>query len=289
MKKRDGIILLYSLVLIISILFVNAGNYDNTLPVCGHLPNNTIGYGQITLWLNVTYNCDNSPDDFCPEDYQWYSSSIYGDCSRCTDPDCKGNISGVVFGPNNVRVYRSEVTSHPIRYNLSALSLERSTVTNLSGEYFIANVSSGTYYFSASHEGYDTEVKEVTILRGKTAQVNFSVLNGTCYEDCTNSYGRCKAECQNFTFVNSSQNCTFYNTSVMNLCDNRLKGTEVLLGSIDPTHANFVTCCEGAPYTKYHATANITTTIKNLVKIEKLAKFNEQPVKVIMAYWPRFE
>ncbi len=289
MKKR---FLLYSLFLgiLLGLLFVI--DLASAELVCGQQPNTALGYGQILLFPGVNMSCDNIPDNFCPEDYEdYFNSGVFGNCSRCHDPECSGNITGRVLSSLGVPIQRATIKALPIRYNLSAPSLEKSNVTDASGTFVLSNITTGTYYFSASQEGYDTQLIEVTINRHSLTQgVVFTLQNGTCFDDCTNSYGRCNAQCDGFTFSNGGV-CDFFNNVTLNvtaLCDNRLKGTDVIVpNTANGTHAMFVNCCEGRPYWKYYRSASVSTsTIKNLAKIEKLVKYNDQPVKLIIAYWP---
>lgn len=298
MKKRFFIRYLgsyFSLVFCLTLISLLSINVSADELVCGNQPNSLIGYGQVELFPGVIYSCNNVPDNFCPEDYETAENSgIFGNCSRCHDPDCTGNISGSVLSYNGMPLSRALVTVLPIRYNLSAPTFEKSVLTDFSGKFFISGVTTGTYYVSAAHEGFDTQLIEVTVNRNKlTSGVNFNLPNGTCFEDCTNSYGRCNAKCNGLNFDNGI--CSFFNGSfsVYNidasaLCDNRLKGTEVLIqGTQNGTHALFLKCCEGTPYWKYYGAVSLySSSIDNIIKIEKVAKYNEVPVKVIVAYWP---
>jgi len=65
-----------------------------------------------------------------------------------------------------------------------------------------------------------------------------------------------------------------------------MEETSVYVGPYNSTHAYFVNCCEGAPYLKYYSTVSLNpNNIKDLAKIEKIAKYNDLPVKIIVAYW----
>jgi hypothetical protein len=86
--------------------------------------------------------------------------------------------------------------------------------------------------------------------------------------------------------------CSFYNTgdnAVKNACNNRLAGTEVYLSQQNDTYAWFVQCCGSGgeqPYLKYYATAQTDAgNAKNLIKVEKIAKYNDVPVRLVVAYW----
>lgn len=296
MKKR----FLFYAIFFYAIFFITA--YSNALPfpsacpsanesVCGQCPDSSIGYGQI-VFLDVPSSCNNFADGICPEDFQNGSNDdMPGNCSNCHDPDCTGTVDGVVYSFNGVPIERAIVKSLPIRYYLNASSMEKNTTTAANGRFLLTGVTTGTYYFSASQEGFDTQLISVTVLRNQTTTgVDFYLANGTCFEDCTNSYGRCKAQCNGLTFNNGGV-CQFYNSTIATLCDNRLKGTDVMIpGTANGVNASFINCCEGVPYVKYYRTATVSTSsIKNLAKIEKIVKYNDQPVKVIMAYWPNLE
>jgi len=290
MKKR---FLLYALILgVVLIVLLNVKTVSSEL-VCGHAPDSLSGYGQVQPYAGVNYSCDNVADGFCPEDYETFNNSnIWGDCSNCHDPDCTGNVSGRVDSFDGGPISRATVKALPLRYNLTAPSLERMNITTTTGTFSLANVTTGTYYFSASQEGFDTELIEVKVLRKKkTTGVNFTLANGTCFDDCTNSYGRCNAQCDGLSFNNGATQCKFYSSQTASLCDNRLKGTEVIIpGTFNTTHAQFVNCCEAAPVWRYYQTAEIkTSSIKNLAKIEKVVKYNDQPVRLVIAYWPNLE
>ena len=283
MKK--GYWVLY--VLIATIFITSLPNASAEL-VCGQNPNSLAGYGQVNI-SGVIYSCSNTADGLCPEDYEDFNNpAVFGDCSSCPDPDCTGAVSGTVYGSGGAYIERASVRSHPIKWDPLAPSLEKNATTNSIGA-FSFSVTTGKYYMSASKDSYDTELKEVTILRNQNTVVNFNLLNGTCHDDCTNSYGRCNAACDGMQFNNGTANCNFY-PGAAPLCNNRLKGTEVLFAPYNSTSAYFLECCEAAPLLKYYADVNVTAKgIKNLAKYEKIAKYNDVPVKIIVAYWPIVE
>jgi hypothetical protein len=300
MKKRFlSYALFFSVVLIVllNIDYSNALVYQTDCltavePVCGQCPDSSRGYGQVII-LDVPNSCNNFADGFCPEDYQNGSTdAVFGNCSNCHDPDCTGTVIGKVYAFTGLPISRAVVKALPIRYNLSAPTLERNATTDVNGNFDLYGVTTGTYYFSASHEGFDTQVLSVTVLRNKTTtNITFNLANGTCFDDCTNSYGRCNAQCDGLTFKNDTTKCIFYNSTSIDaasICDNRLKGTEVIIpNTFNGTHAQFIDCCEGTPYWKYYQPVTVSTsTINNLAKIETLVNYNDQPVKIIVAYWP---
>ena len=163
--------------------------------------------------------------------------------------------------------------------------METTTLSGFDGSYTFS-VPTGRYYFSASKDSYDTELKEATVVRNAATSLDFYLLNGTCHDDCTNSYGRCNSQCSGMSFDNGTRSCQFFDPTTMNLCNNRLKDTEVLYNVTNDTEANFVDCCESAPVAKYYSKATVDSSrIKDLIKIEKIAKYNDVPVRVMVAYW----
>lgn len=280
MKKRFVFSILPA---IIALLLLSTGAVTGE-KVCGMDPNSYLGYGQINL-SGILYSCNNVADGLCPEDYEDANNpEIFGNCSSCSDPDCTGTLTGYVYNAFNIPLDRSIVKSNPIKWNQSAPLIDNSTLTDATGKFTLKTVT-GRYYFSATKSSYDTELKEIAVLRNKVTTADFYLLNGTCHEDCTNSYGRCNANCDGQIFYGTSS-CNFYNDTIMELCNNRMLGTSVYIRQYNSTHAYFVDCCEGLPYIKYFSELSVETNkIKDLAKIEKIAKYNDVPVKVIIAYW----
>jgi hypothetical protein len=268
--------------------------------VCGHYPDSSQGFGQVQINGN-SISCDNIADGVCPERFMDPATGLVGNCGSCPDPDCRGTVAGIAYstaGMSN-RLDKVTITSHPIRWNPSA-NLENSIQTGPNGDYSGSFIT-GRYYFSASKDAYDTLLTEVDVTLDGTTTQNFQLTNGTCHADCTNSYGRCNAACDGMNV--SGGTCHFYDSNVAALCEDRLKGTEVYLGvnSTNPEYGIFITCCgdstsqihlpdgttqNNTPYSKYYTLATTDSgNMKNLIKIEKIAKYNDVPVRLIVAYW----
>jgi hypothetical protein len=312
MKKGYSIIIIFS-ILLLSLRIVSAAyscmdGSSDTPCVCGHTPNSAQGYGQVIIGGgNVSIiSCDNIDDDACPEDFMDPVTRQVGNCSSCPDPDCTATVNGgVLEDRTGAPVEKAVITGNPIKWNQSA-NLERSNLsTNAQGNFTLTALT-GTYFFSASKGAYDTQLIEATVIRGKTASIYFRLINGTCHSDCTNSYGRCNQACDGVNFTDGM--CRFYSTgasplrndagavifdgSIASQCNNRMLNTEIRLGQKNATAAYFIKCntntapYSNAPYIKYYATASTDTgTIKNLIKVEKIAKYNDIPVRVVIAYW----
>jgi hypothetical protein len=250
------------------------------IPVCDHNPDSLAGFGEVKVW-GLYISCDNIADGVCPEDYQDSSTSLNADCSSCTDPDCTGNITGYALDASGSPVDGALISSMPIRHNQSAPSLETYT-SSLVGGYYMLTAPTGTYSFRATKDSYDTVSQQMTITRNGISFLNFTMLNGTCHDDCTDSYGNCKASCNGLSF-GGGKTCNF-DPAVISACDNRSKGTEAFISGYDATHSYFADCCEGSPVLKYYAKASTDTSkITDLIQIEKVANLNGDPVKVIVA------
>jgi hypothetical protein len=268
--------------------------------VCDYMPNSSLGYGQVIIGGNasIVISCNNNADGVCPEDFSDTSQipQINASCRNCPDKDCTigiingTNVTGYVWGyvkdVSNRPIEKAVITAHPIKWNTSA-SLDSNVTSGSNGLYNSSEFISGKYYFSASKDGYDTQLIEQTVIRGEILRIDFTLQNGTCHDDCTNSYNRCNAACDGVTFSDSSTQCKFYNNTVRDYCNNKLKGTEVYLGPASGYNASFIKCCDGEPYTKYYYRAYIDSgiNIKNLIKNEKIARYNDVPVRIIIAYW----
>ena len=290
------------MLLLISIVILSVGAifcaaevcYNGVSPtgcVCGYMPNSTLGYGQVIIGGSppIIISCNNIGNSYCPEDFQDAATGLVGNCGNCPDPDCTATVQGTVRDGSGKPIDKVLVTGHPIKWNASA-SLDRSAnLTSGSGFYSSSTFLTGTYYFGASKDAYDTQLIEATVVRGSVTTLNFNLQNGTCHEDCTNSYNRCNKQCDGVTFDNGTKQCKFYYDTVKKLCDTKMKGTEVFLRTISINTSEFITCCgDGAdvPYTKYYKTASAgSTNVKNLIKTEKIAKYNGVPVRIVIAYW----
>ena len=290
---------IFSIGMVLAELCTSDGTNSPTGCVCGHSPNSSMGYGQIILGgSNSTVLSCGVSDGICPEDFAdtTYVPPLVGNCSSCSDPDCTVgcptcpfpfNVTGYVWGhvrdSNGNPIEQARVTGHPIGWN-NSVNLDVNATTGSNGIYNSTDFISGTYYFSASKAGYDTQLIEETVVRGSILQIDFTLQNGTCHGDCTNSYNRCNAACDGVTTSNVT--CNFYNSTVRDVCNNQLQGTEVYIGPAANPYAWFVVCCNNAPFQKYYYMAFMDgSNIKNLIKTEKIARYNSVPVRVVVAYW----
>jgi hypothetical protein len=301
MKKGHSIILalLMAVIVLLSSSIVSAyvctDGVSPTECVCGHTPNSALGYGQVIIGASTVISCNhnNDGDGICPEDFIDASTGIVANCNNCPDPDCTATVYGYVKDSTGKPIEKVLIKGSPVKWNASA-NLDRSApLTNTLGVYTYSGFITGKYYFSASKDSYDTGMIEANITRGKTISLNFTLNNGTCHDDCTNSYNRCNKKCNGMTFGDgvTSTSCSFYNSTIAELCDNRMIGTEVFVRTINATTSEFVKCCEESPKPKYYTQFNVSNSgsengnIKNLVKNEKIAKRDSVLTRVIVVTW----
>jgi hypothetical protein len=250
------------------------------LPVCGHSPDSSQGYGEILLWGSMYWSCDGTPDGVCPEQYEdATNSSIYGNCASCPDADCVGNVQGYVTTDRGLFVSNANVKTSVIGAG------DYNAPTDING-FYAMQTPSGTHPFTVTNiPGYAMRPVYANILFGQTTYLNLTIFNGTCNSECTNQFGFCDASCDGINFTDGS--CHFYDQRVKDLCNGKPAGTVVIYNdAFGPDLGQFVTCCEGDPQSRYYAKAVIDSSrLKNLINIEKIAKYQDSPVKVIVAYW----
>jgi hypothetical protein len=269
------------------------GGFTDTECVCGHIPNSVLGYGQVIIGA-AFYSCSNIADGLCPEDFIDTITGLTANCGSCADPDCTGRISGRITDESGKPIDRVTITGGPIPYNQS-VNLSTSTVTLANGQFNGTFITGWNYTIIATKDSYTTRTYTVTVGRGvELVLPDLSLPNGTCFDDCTNVFGRCSAECDNVEFNASGTKCKFYNNTVRDLCNNKLKNTEVFLGWNETNLGWFILCCgddttvgsREQPYLKYYGTVSDTTcNTQNVVKVEKIARYNDVPVRVIITYW----
>ena len=77
----------------------------------------------------------------------------------------KGRLKGTV---------RDKLTEDPLPYtNIILKGTSYGTATDFDGNYIIENITPGTYTIRASYIGYEAEETNVTIVEGRTLELNF--------------------------------------------------------------------------------------------------------------------
>jgi hypothetical protein len=232
------------------------------------------------------YVCGDA-DGVCPEDFESATPpNTKGDCSGCNDPDCSARITGNVYALGNgvppfIPLQGAIVRAVPANPNLPEYYSEP---TDYYGHYEINFLPAGWFEVAASLIGYDTEIKNITVKVREVGNVNFTLPNGTCHEDCTDSFARC-ADCQGV------KGCNYVDDTVKALCMNRKIGDIIPYGPPDSSdNVKNVVCCNGNVTTEeYRPNTGATGCMDNLVTIQVPAILDGQPVVVNIAVWPSGE
>jgi len=244
--------------------------------------------------IGVETDCFNHQDDDC---------NGYGDLTDAQS--CLGAVlSGYVYDEKQNPIGGVVVTASP-----PALGTEYERRSEPSrgydGYYEIRTPPpiAGTYNFIARKPGYDGNITKIPITAGAEAHQNFVLRNGSCHDDCTDSYGNCNPACDGSTFGNGyMMGCNF----VSELCAYRPKGFVVKVvgpagepshdGSVDCTGPDCVvrsiTCCEGeaaGPSVTYPVIfPRISGDVKDLRVLERTVKKDGNLVTIKFAvFWPK--
>lgn len=280
MNKNLNVKLFSFLSLIIITLLTSNYVFASTFTCDAHPKNNLFlgnpDYDAVEL-CGLCYVCGEA-DGVCPEDFG--NTTNTAKCIDSPDPDCPANVEGyvrelltdneIVNAKVSIIPPASSTTLHPVV-----------VFTDTEGYYRVTNVTSGRWIFRAEKPGYDTEVKNFILEKGGTNIVNFLLPEGTCNQDCTNSFGRCSAECAG---VNG---CVYDNPTVQNLCDDRSPGSFVITN----TSGEFITkvgCCRGQPVIKeFRPKARVYGDMENLVTRSVVLTLNGEPVTIHFSIWDK--
>lgn len=238
-----------------------------------------IGRGGVKI-CDIDYMCGVA-DGVCPELFKDSTGSV-ANCSRCPDPDCTGFVNGTVYD-NSTGIPRP-LSGANVSLFFSFVS--PSALSDYFGRYALG-VPSGYQTIVASKKGYDTVVKEVFVPNNITsgnATVDFYLPLGVCHADCTNEFGRCSPDCENFVFANSSDNCTYASEEIKNACAHKLKGSEVFLEEYNETHSYYADCCEGVKVLRFRPTTKADCKDgSGFLKQKKVVLLNGKLVNLVVA------
>ena len=265
------------------------GNLDMPNYCCGN-DDPTENFISTTIGSNTYYACCDQPTD-CVDangDCQIGIEETFDLCLDGKDNDCDGQIDiqdtnctatleGYIYNEKGVPIGGATVTGSPP--GLGPPYETTSPPTTPDGHYTL-NPVVGTYNFIARKEGYDDNITTTTITTGTTQQLNFTLRNGSCHEDCTDYYGNCNPACNGTTFA-GGENCTFINP----LCYNRPKGfTARYINKTTNTITEYV-CCEGPKRTYPVMKAKVTGNTKDLYDYVINIKLGGRRVKMHILTW----
>jgi hypothetical protein len=139
---------------------------------------------------------------------------------------------------------------------------------------------------SAGIIGLDTEINNTIMYSRQDKEINFSLPNASCDENCTNYFGRCNKDCQgvNGCYYNGWNPITGY-SEVAQLCHERRFGETVIIEEGD-NYTTSTVCCNGANnITEYRPQVAVTGSMKNLITTSVNALYNGIPVTITVATW----
>jgi hypothetical protein len=209
--------------------------------------------------------------------------------------ECKQTIKGNVTSNTGIDLIGYNVLTQfsPLFTGVDLSPYYDSYLTNVSDSNFSLTIprSDKSVYdvnLIVTKRKYDADVKTVTI-RNNTQGIiekNFTLISGSCNQDCTDSFNRCNPECEGFIDENGNE-CSFYSYApdypvelVMEKCAYKMKGTTVVLNVTEDEYV-VVECCEGGtivqgdpPQIIPRPNANINIDNKDVVAIEKPVKLS---------------
>jgi hypothetical protein len=211
--------------------------------------------------------------------------TIDNDCDGlidCADTNCTGLVTGTITDDKGQGMQGVIVKSSPPG---KSVECERNATTDATGHYSL-DALIGTYNIIARKPGYDDNITVVTVLSKQLAPLgnvtNFTLRNGTCHADCTDSYGNCNPACDTLTFTNATGEVDPCN--LIPICANRPKDFR----ATTPSGTNIVeySCCEGEITRTYPAKkAQIGGDMENVYVYKTVVKLGLQYVTLNIAYW----
>lgn len=288
MKKR-GIVIVstFFIGLVIILLTNNTYAYGNGVGPCPQGGLLTEGHDDYHLFKDdpyfdaveicgLCYACDwDVSDGVCPEDYS--NGTKRASCTDHPDIDCHSRLSGVVRSLVDGRaIYNAKVTAVPPPGSSYDPFV---SYTDEYGNYFIEYIPSGRWVFRAEKSGYDTEIVEEIIEYGGTNILDFYLPEGSCNSDCTNSFGRCSADCDGIN------GCQYSSPLIMELCDDQIPGTEVIISESGEIVTKAVCCNGNVELREYRPKSVVHGDMEELVLRETVAKLGTDIVIVKIAVW----
>ncbi len=230
--------------------------FNDTYPVSGLAPG--------TLYWNRVAALCREPDGHGGLVWRW-KDRLW----NCTTPDVRGNLSGRVWAdlpgncPANVRGATVSVAAPP------GFSL----LTNATCGYRITDIPSGSWFGSALHPGFRSQVVNITIISSAEVTRDFILTNGSC-ESCTDWEGRCSAACSATAFCPGQ---------VPDVCDGAFPGEWRLNGS------QYILCCGGfaSPLTKPRVVSSVVPggCMRDLVSFDRLVRYQGEVVTLRTYTW----
>lgn len=238
--KRASILTLLIILIVLSSTLVLAGDNSATKGckdklACNSTLNSAAGFGAVEICGTCSV-CGES-DGICPEDF--YSGGLQGSCASCPDPDCTATLSGrVVEGSRGLPLNGAEIKA---KYPGESV-FKTITETKTDGQYSKSDAKSANpiklYATYTDYEGDKPEVYnskstiEISLSRGKTRNINFTLLPAQCEKDCTRERNDvCDATCQGINGCDFAHNENYSSNYTKTKLDGYELGKKVVLNS----------------------------------------------------------
>ncbi|MBU2441166.1 MAG: carboxypeptidase-like regulatory domain-containing protein, partial [Nanoarchaeota archaeon] len=244
----------------------------------------------IARYTSTFYACCDQPTDCVDQngecqsgDEEQFDLCINGVDDDCdgyidrADGSCQGVVTGIIFNEEGFRLDGAIVTGRPA--GLGEAYESQSTLSDFNGNYVINNALIGTYNFVARREGYDDDIRTVTISTAGTTYQNFTLINGSCHADCTDYYKNCNPACEGQTFKEGT--CNFITT----LCHNRPKDFVVRYENTTTGMMHEFICCDGLETINPVIKATVTSQIENIYDFVAKVKYRGSFANFHMLVW----
>ncbi len=220
-------------------------------------------------------------------------------------PYCSQGVSGYIMNELNRLLPDSTVALETTINNVSYAKFYRETDLynyTYTQPYHIriprCNVALTSVALSAYKSGYESQIQIVNLstegINGNISDINFTLPEGSCHVDCTDSFGRCNPDCDGFTIINSTggeESCNFYGDEnyskeyIMGRCAFKPKGTNAFLSSINDEY-RYIQCCEGPVHTQIRPISDIELSDSlNLIVVEKPVTIESEDAVLRILYW----
>lgn len=288
MRKSVWLLTLFALLLTSLVYAQITTSTCSSKSVCGVVPASSAdGYGMVEF-CGECHACGLS-DGICPEDF--VNDGVRGNCTKCPDPDCTVYINGSlrIFGrpdaqvPSGIKIYA---------FYESAPNEGVYIATSKTNGFYNATIPSGEITLLVKDPYWDSQPKEVNLVRGGNySDINISIIEGTCNEDCTDSFGiYCRAHCNGINGCNYTPIYGYEPEYLANLCEYTPKGNEVQLFENDDKIYNYVCCNQGVTSLlkqKVDVARLNNQFIKNLRSTKIPIVINGQIKQIVFTVWDR--
>ncbi len=213
-----------------------------------------------------------------PEAYRAVCENVprTASCDECPDPDCRTELTGVVYNVRNNQIVGNSLVTVKSDIN-PAISFSKTSADG----YYTMNATTGNVLVLCAAAGFIPTQKEVYLQPGKNI-VDCPMSYAACSDECTlpneNGLNICRANCH------QESGCSFQTDPqfgfIGTICEGLESGTFVTLERINTTHVRGVNCCEGSVIIVEKPQFQVlgTELVKNLITKNFRKQLNGIPV-----------